>query len=112
VVAGLYGVLAQLVSYRRREIGVRLALGATRQNILTMIMRQGTVMVSAGIAAGIVLAISTGRLVKSFLYGVKSTDAWTYAVVVLVLLLVGSIAALVPARRAATVEPIQALRDE
>ncbi|HSM84858.1 MAG TPA: ABC transporter permease [Candidatus Limnocylindrales bacterium] len=112
VVAGLYGVLAQLVSYRRREIGVRLALGATRQNILTMIMRQGTVMVSAGIAAGIVLAISTGRLVKSFLYGVKSTDAWTYAVVVLVLLLVGSIAALVPARRAAAVEPIQALRDE
>ncbi len=56
VVAGLYGVLAQLVSYRRREIGVRLALGATRQSILTMILRQGSVLVGAGLGAGILLA--------------------------------------------------------
>lgn len=112
VIAGLYGVLAQVVSYRRREIGVRLALGATRHNILTMILRQGTVLVGCGIAAGIVISFFSGRLVKSFLYGVKALDGWTYAGVMLVLIVVGTLAALIPARRAAAVEPIQALRDE
>ncbi len=112
VVAGLYGVLAQLVSYRRREIGVRLALGATRQSILTMVLRQGSVLVGAGIAAGVVLAIATGRLVKGFLYGVKPVDVWTYLGVIVLLLLVGMLASLIPARRAAAVEPIQALREQ
>ena len=101
-----------MVSYRRREIGVRLALGATRQNILAMILRQGTVLVACGIAAGIVIALFSGRLVQSFLYGVKAMDAWTYAGVMLLLIVVGTLAALIPARRAASVEPIQALRDE
>lgn len=112
VVAGLYGVLAQLVSYRRREIGVRLALGATRQSILQMILRQGSFLVGAGIVAGVVLALATGRLVKGFLYGVKPVDAWTYLGVVVLLLVVGTLASLIPARRAAAVEPIQALREE
>lgn len=112
VIAGLYGVLAQVVSYRRREIGVRLALGATRQNILAMVLRQGTVLVGGGIAAGLVISLFSGTLVKSFLYGVKALDGWTYAGVMLVLIVVGTLAALIPARRAAAVEPIQALRDE
>jgi ABC-type antimicrobial peptide transport system permease subunit len=112
VVAGLYGVLAQLVSYRRREIGVRLALGATRQSILQMVLRQGSVLVGTGIVAGVVLAIATSRLVKGFLYGVKPVDAWTYAGVILLLALVGMLASLIPAKRAAAVEPIQALREE
>ncbi|HET9183476.1 MAG TPA: ABC transporter permease [Candidatus Angelobacter sp.] len=112
VIAGLYGVLAQVVSYRRREIGVRLALGATRQSILTMVLRQGTVLVGCGIAAGIVISLFCGRLVKSFLYGVKPADGWTYGGVMLLLIVVGTLAALIPARRAAAVEPIQALRDE
>jgi ABC-type antimicrobial peptide transport system permease subunit len=112
VVAGLYGVLAQLVSYRRREIGVRLALGATRQSILQMILRQGSFLVAAGIVAGVILALATGRLVKGFLYGVKPADAWTYVGVVVLLLIVGTLASLIPARRAAAVEPIQALREE
>jgi ABC-type antimicrobial peptide transport system permease subunit len=112
VVAGLYGVLAQLVSYRRREIGVRLALGATRQRILAMVLRQGSLLVAAGIVAGIVLAIATGRLVKGFLYGVKPVDAWTYFGVIILLVAVGMLASLIPARRAAAVEPIQALREE
>jgi ABC-type antimicrobial peptide transport system permease subunit len=112
VIAGLYGVLAQIVSYRRREIGVRLALGATRNSILAMVLRQGALLVCLGTAGGMVLAISAGKLVKSFLYGVKPVDAWTYAGVVLLLALVGAIAALVPARRAAAVEPIMALREE
>jgi ABC-type antimicrobial peptide transport system permease subunit len=112
VVAGLYGVLAQLVSYRRREIGVRLALGATRNGILTMILRQGSVLVIAGLVVGLGLALFTAKFVKSFLFGVKPVDLSTYVVVVVLLLVVGTLAALVPARRAAAVEPIQALRDE
>jgi putative ABC transport system permease protein len=112
VVAGLYGVLAQLVSYRRREIGVRLALGSTRQRILGMFLRQGTILVVAGLGIGMVSALWAGRLVKSFLYQVQPLDGWTYASVVVLLLLVGALAALIPARRAAAVEPIEALRDE
>jgi len=112
VVAGLYGVLAQLVSYRRREIGVRLALGATRNGILTMILRQGSVLVIAGLVVGIGLALFTAKFVKSFLFGVKPVDPSTYFGVTVVLLIVGVLAAIVPARRAAAVEPIQALRDE
>jgi predicted permease len=112
VVAGLYGVLAQLVNYRRREIGVRLALGATRKNILTMILRQGSALVVVGLIVGLVLALAASSLVKSFLFGVKPVDLSTYIGVVVLLLVVGILASYVPARRAAAVEPIQALRDE
>lgn len=112
VIAGLYGVLAQLVSYRRREIGVRLALGATRRSILILVLRQGSLLVAAGIGAGLVLALVSARLVKGFLYGVKPLDTGTYAMVVLLLLAVGAIASVIPARCAAAVEPIQALREE
>jgi putative ABC transport system permease protein len=112
VIAGLYGVLAQLVSYRRREFGIRLALGATPGGILGMVLRQALVFVGGGLAIGIVAAVFAGNLVKSFLYQVKPADAWTYSGVVLLLLLVGSVAALIPARRAAGVEPMIALREE
>jgi ABC-type antimicrobial peptide transport system permease subunit len=112
VIAGLYGVLAQLVSYRRREFGIRIALGATPGGIVGMVLRQGLAFVGAGLAVGIVSAALAGNLVKSFLYQVKPADAWTYSGVVLVLLFVGSVAALIPARRAAAVEPMAALREE
>jgi putative ABC transport system permease protein len=112
VIAGLYGVLAQLVSYRRREFGIRLALGATPGGILGLVLRQGLVFVGAGLAIGIVIAIFAGNLVKSFLYQVKPADVWTYCGVVVLLLLVGSVAALIPARRAAAVEPMTAIREE
>jgi ABC-type antimicrobial peptide transport system permease subunit len=112
VVAGLYGVLAQLVSYRRREIGVRLALGATRQRILRMFLRQGATLVIAGLVLGTVFALWAGRLVKSFLYQVKTVDAVTYVGVFVLLFAVGTLAAFIPARRAAAVEPVEALRDE
>jgi ABC-type antimicrobial peptide transport system permease subunit len=77
-----------------------------------MVLRQGSVLVIAGIGAGILLALAANKLVKGFLYGVKPLDAWTYFAVMMTLLLVGAIAAVIPARRAAAVEPIQALRDE
>ncbi|HXN99080.1 MAG TPA: ABC transporter permease [Candidatus Acidoferrales bacterium] len=112
VIAGLYGVLAQLVSYRRREFGIRLALGATPNGISGMVLRQGLVFVGAGLVIGIVAAVFAGNLVKSFLYQVQPADAWTYLGVVFLLLLVGSVAALIPAHRAATVEPMTALREE
>jgi ABC-type antimicrobial peptide transport system permease subunit len=111
VIAGLYGVLAQLVSYRRREIGVRLALGSTRERILRLFLRQGLILVVAGLLLGVMCALWAGRLVKSFLYGVKPLDAWTYAGVGILLIVVGSLA-VIPARRAAAVEPIEALRDQ
>ncbi len=112
VIAGLYGVLSQLVSYRRREIGVRMALGATRQSVATLILRQGIVLIADGLAVGMPLAYAAGRLISGFLYQVKPLDPWTYVAVALALPAIGLIAALVPARRAASIQPMQALRDE
>jgi predicted permease len=112
VIAGLYGVLAQLVSYRRREIGVRMALGATREGIAKMVVKQGGVLIIAGLVAGLVLAIFAGQLVKSFLYNVKPIDIGTYLGVAFVLLVVGSIASFIPAYTASTIEPMEALRED
>jgi putative ABC transport system permease protein len=112
VIAGLYGVLVQVVSYRRREIGLRMALGATPGKILAMVVRQGSVMVVTGLIVGLAAAVFVTKLLKDFLYRVSAVDPWTYASVAILLLVVGSVAALVPARRAAAVEPMQALREE
>ena len=112
VFAGLYGVLSQLVSYRKREIGVRMALGATRTSVAQLVLRQGSVLVGAGLVVGLLLAVAAGRLVKSFLYQVQPVDVWTYLSVTLALALIGLTAALLPARRAASIEPMQALRED
>jgi putative ABC transport system permease protein len=112
VVAGLYGVLSQLVSYRRREIGVRMALGATRRSVAQLILRQGSMVIGAGLGVGLLLAIATGRWVKSFLYQVQPLDVLTYVSVVVALSTIGLIAALLPARKAASIEPMQALRED
>jgi ABC-type antimicrobial peptide transport system permease subunit len=112
VFAGLYGVLSQLVSYRRREIGVRMALGATRLSVARLVLRQGSVVVGTGLGVGLVLAFATGRLITSFLYQVQPLDVWTYVAVALALVVIGLTASLLPARRAASIEPMQALRDE
>jgi predicted permease len=112
VVAGLYGVLSQLVSYRRREIGVRMALGATRASVAQLVLRQGSILVGIGLCAGLLLALGTGRLVKSFLYQVHPLDGYTYAAVAVLLSVIGLAAALIPARKAASIQPMQALREE
>ncbi len=112
VIAGLYGVLSQLVSYRRREIGVRMALGATRGSVATLVLRQGSILIGSGLVVGLVLAVATGRLIKGFLYEVKPLDASTYVGVAVALTAIGLVAALIPARRAASIQPMQALRDE
>jgi ABC-type antimicrobial peptide transport system permease subunit len=112
VIAGLYGVLSQLVSYRRREIGVRMALGATRSSVAALVLRQGIILIGAGLVAGLALAFAAGRLITGFLYQVKPLDGWTYLAVALALPAIGLTAALLPARRAASIEPMQALREE
>jgi predicted permease len=112
VIAGLYGILSQLVSYRRHEIGVRMALGATRQSVAGLILRQGGVLVAAGLVGGLALSAATGHLVTSFLYGVRPLDMWTYIAVIFTLSLIGMTSGLLPARRAATIEPMQALRED
>lgn len=112
VIAGLYGVLSQLVGYRRREIGVRMALGATRQSVAQMVLRQGSILIGIGLGVGLVLAFASERLIQSFLYHVRPLDVWTYASVLLVLPGIGLIAALLPARKAASIQPMQALRED
>ena len=112
VIAGLYGVLSQLVSYRRREIGVRMARGATRQGVAGLVLRQGILLIGSGLVAGLILAFAAGRLIANFLYEVKPLDGWTYLAVALILPAIGLTAAFLPARRAASIQPMQALREE
>ena len=112
VFAGLYGVLSQVVSYRRREIGVRMALGATRVSVAQLVLRQGGVLVAIGLVCGLGLAMAAGRLVKSFLYEVQPVDAGTYAAVAAALVVIGLTASLLPARKAASIQPMEALRED
>ena len=111
-VAGLYGLLAYTVTQRTRELGVRIALGAQRGHVMWMVMRQAGWMLLAGSAAGLGLAYFASRLLGSFLYGVKPHDGWTMVAVSVLLISCGLGAAYLPARRAAGVDPIEALRAE
>lgn len=112
VITGLYGVLSQLVNSRKREIGVRMALGATRAGVASMILRQGSVLIGVGLGTGLVLAVLSGRLLKEFLFEVQPLDAWTYLAAAVLLALIGVVSSLVPARKAASIQPMQALREE
>lgn len=111
-IAGIYGLLAYVVSQRTRELGVRIALGASRGTLLWMVMRQAGFMLITGVAAGTGLALASGKLVNRFLYGVGAHDTWTIAGAASLLLACGLLAAFIPARRAAGVDPMQALRAE
>ena len=109
---GLYGVMSYSVRRRTREIGIRMALGAKRPTVLGMILRQGLVLTSFGLAIGLALALALGRFTASLLYGVSGTDLLTFAAVSFVLIVTAIVAVLVPALRAAHVEPSTALRYE
>jgi predicted permease len=110
--AGLYGLLAYVVTQRTRELGVRIALGASRGDLLWMVMRQAVEMLLAGLVAGAALTYASARLVRGFLYGVSPYDASTLAWAAAMLLATGLLAAYLPARRAAQVDPMEALRAE
>jgi predicted permease len=111
-VVGLYGVIAYLVSRRRSEIGIRMALGADRRNVGSMVVRQSMQLGVTGVTIGLVGAALTMRLLTSLLYEVKPTDPLTLASVSLFLLAVCAAASLLPARRAASVSPVEVLRGE
>lgn len=111
-IAGLYGLLAYVVTQRSREIGIRIALGAQRGNVAWLVVRQAGAMLLAGVALGIGLSLASGRLARGFVYGVKSHDAWTLAAAATLLFLCGLLAAYLPARRAAAIHPMEAIRDE
>jgi predicted permease len=109
---GLYGLLSYAVSQRTGEIGVRMALGAAAADVLRLVIGRGMWLVALGISAGIVLALLATRLLVSQLYGVTPTDPTTYVTVALILLSVALTACALPARRAARIDPVRALRAE
>jgi ABC-type antimicrobial peptide transport system permease subunit len=111
-VVGVYGVMSYAVSQRTQEIGIRMALGAQRRDILRMIGRQGFVIVASGLAFGFVAALAAGRLVSDFLVGIGPSDPLTYAGVSLLLATIACLATYVPTRRATKVDPMVALRCE
>jgi putative ABC transport system permease protein len=109
---GIYGVIAYGVAQRTREIGIRMALGAQRSDMLNMVLRQGLILVAAGIAIGFVVSLGATRLLHSLLYGVAANDFSIYAVVILLLGAAAFLASYIPARRAMRVDPMVALRYE
>jgi predicted permease len=109
---GTYGVLAYVVSERRREIGVRMALGAGRASVLSMVLRQGLGLTLLGLVVGLLGALAVNRLAAALFFGVAPADPATYAAVAAFICLVGLVACLVPARRATRVDPILVLRQE
>ena len=109
---GVYGVLAYYVSQRTREIGVRAALGATRRQLAGLVVRQSMLPIAAGVILGVVGSLAAGRLLQELLYQVRPGDPQVLAVIVSLLLGVGLLASWLPARQAASIDPMVALRDE
>ena len=109
---GLYGVLAYSVGERTHEIGIRMALGARRESVLKLILRQGVLLVAAGLAAGLLASLLLGRVLAGSLYGVPSTDPVTFTAIAVALLAVALVSSWLPARRATQVSPTVALRQD
>ena len=109
---GIYGVMSYVVGQRRREIGIRVALGAERMQVLSRVVGQGLVHVALGLVLGLFGALSLTGLLGSQLYGLEPTDPMTFGAATSALVLVAALACLLPARRAAAVDPVQALREE
>jgi ABC-type antimicrobial peptide transport system permease subunit len=109
---GLYGVLSYAVVQRTAEIGLRMALGARHATVVRGIVRGALVLAGVGLLIGVVAALALTRVVESFLFGVTATDPLTFAAAAALLLIVTAVAAYLPARRAANVDPMTALRNE
>ncbi len=111
-VVGVYGVIAASVEGRRRELGVRLALGASGGQLVGMVMREGMQLAVIGLAIGAAVALAVSRFARTLLYGIQPTDPPTYLAIALVLALATAVATLIPARRASRVDPMTALRSD
>jgi len=111
-IIGIYGVISYTVSQRQREIGIRLALGAQRGDVLQMVLQQGAITALVGVSIGILAALGMTRLMASLLFGVTAHDPLTFALVAALLLAVALLACYIPARRAMRVDPMVALRYE
>jgi ABC-type antimicrobial peptide transport system permease subunit len=109
---GIYGVVAYSVARRRNEIGIRMALGAQRSQLLGLVIRQGMTPVMLGMVAGVTSALFLARAIRGLLFEVQPTDPLTIAGVIVVLLVIGVLACLLPARRAAGTDVVAALRFE
>jgi predicted permease len=109
---GLYGLLSFAVAQRTREFGLRIALGAQKSNILQLVLRRALLLVTVGLVCGAVMAWFAVSLAGSYIYGVQAHDGWTFALVAMVLASASLLAAWLPARHAASIEPTQALRSE
>ena len=109
---GLYGTLSYIVAERTREIGVRMALGATARQVRRMVVVQGARVVAAGVVIGILAALASTRALGSLLYGVTALDGWTFLGMSAGMVLIGLLASYLPARRASSVDPIESLRSD
>jgi ABC-type antimicrobial peptide transport system permease subunit len=109
---GLYGVMSFVVARRTREIGIRLALGATRSSALWLVLRDALAMIGIGICVALPFVWALGRLVESQLYGVNAADPRLVGAAIAILLAAGLASASIPARRASTVDPMSALRED
>jgi ABC-type antimicrobial peptide transport system permease subunit len=108
---GIYGVVSYAVARRTREIGIRIALGATRGDVLRLILGRGAALTGFALLAGLAAAVLTTRVLRTLLYAVTPTDPVTYALVLALMMSVALLASWIPARRAASVPPADALRD-
>ena len=109
---GTYGLLSYTVTNRRREIGIRMALGASRATILAQILRRGLALVLIGTVAGVAAAIGLSRFIRSLLFGIAATDATTLVAVVAGVLAVGTLACAIPAWRASHLDPLPLIRED
>jgi len=107
---GIYGVMAYLVNQGIREIGIRMALGATQRNILSLVVWQGMALALSGVTLGLVAAFLLTRLIRSLLFGVQATDPFTFAGIALLLVMIALFASYIPAQRAARIDPLMSLR--
>jgi predicted permease len=111
-IVGIYGVIAYVVSQRSREIGIRMALGAERRQVRTMVLRQGLALSAIGLGVGLVAALVLTRLMSSLLFGIEATDVTTYVAAVGVILAAAALASYLPARRATKIDPMETLKAE